>query len=221
MRVAFLTIVALAACERGAADRGAVLTVAPTVDAAPPHVVPVATYAPPPEECVGSSAGDPIAARLLPLGAAGYCVDAASTKSYGDDAKYKLDDACSTLLDGECETYLKHGARRIVSLRYVSKANPLNAVYVVLSRYRDAAGVTAVLALRTQDPQHTPILPIRGVGSVILGRSAAYATGGAYLAELSFVSDDSAATADDVDRAVSAVCVPLAVRIEERLRAAE
>jgi hypothetical protein len=215
--VAALLLAWLACDASRPGERSVVVPLAPASGGVPPVLLPAtATSASaPPEECTGSDVGDAIAARVLPLGAAGFCIDGASTKTYGKDAKYGMNDVCATLLDGECEIYVKLGVERIVSARYVSQSSSANAIHVVLSRFARAEDAQRVCALRLSDGAWKPMA---GGTSIWIGTSTAIVCVRDFMAELSLIAEDPGVTEVDVARMNATAGAALAARIDERLR---
>lgn len=214
-------VLALVACERSSpSDRAIVVAVAPPSDAAPPALLsasPASTAKPSPSECPGATFGDPALSHVLPLGAEGFCIDGASTKSYGADGRYTMDQVCTTLLDGECELYIKQRVRRIVSTRYVSRVDPANVVSVILSQFNDARGASAMFGERVMsldESQHRKTIG----NEIVIGPSTAYVCRGAYLAELTIDSENPSITRPALVRMNEVVNGGLAVQIDALLR---
>src|SRR5205807_6449857 len=86
---------------------------------------------PPPSASAGVNAcaaapakvSDAISAAFFPPSVSGYCLDPhGDEKSYGDKGKLKIDELCTTALDGGCEEYKKFGVTRSVIVHYVANA---------------------------------------------------------------------------------------------------
>jgi hypothetical protein len=208
---ALATAFSSAACDRATSNHAVVVPIASAAPA-PTVVVSSAPRDEPKkkEECAAHDVGDSLAARLLPRGALGFCVDGASTKSYGELATYKLDDTCSTLLDGECEAYIRNGARRIVSTRYVT-ADGEQIFYALVTEFAKPEGAYELFRRRTQSiaAQLSP--------GVVVDDGISIAVYDVYFVELTFVAEvqlspgDAASIARRVGRA-------LATDIAKRLR---
>ncbi len=215
-----MLVVSLGACEKSIpGDRAVVVAVASPTDAAPPLVVssPAPSAAPVAAECAHAEVGDAIASRLLPLGTAGYCIDRALTKTYGVDATYRMDMVCTTLLDGECEVYFRHGLQRLVAASYVSTAHPAITFRVLLSRFKEARGAQALLAARL-DGFPDDKKPKAIGASIFIGTDTAYVCRGQHVAELRLESDDARFGPIDVAALNEAVSGVLTARIDERLK---
>ena len=64
-----------------------------------------------------------------------YCLDPnGDEKTYGDQGKLKIDELCTTALDGGCEEYKKFGVTRSVIVHYVANAGA-GTVEVFLSQF--------------------------------------------------------------------------------------
>ncbi len=215
-----LTLVAFAtACAASPGERVTVVAIAPAVDASAPTVVTsppdVRTAA---NDCVGADVGDATASEALPRGAGGFCVDAASTRTYGANAKLTMADVCTTLLDGECEIYVKLGVRRIVAARYVSTASASQAVYVTLSRFSDASSAEALFRMRTNanaatSPPGSILVPI------VTTKSATYVVVGLHVAEIMFVSEEPPRVTEHEAQRGRAATLAIARAIDEKIRA--
>jgi hypothetical protein len=170
---------------------------------------------PPPPSASGSHADvcangggqdtDPVSAPLVPRAAGGYCLDPQSEpRTYGDKAKLSMDEVCTTAFDGECEVYKRFGLDRVVVLRYVDGSGAPNSVEVSLSRFTTADGAYAMLTKRVVadgDPARATVKPFAAGAVGAIGSSNAYVWRGQYLAELTFVSDDTKITKQAMARA--------------------
>ena len=204
--------ISIVACDRAASDRAVVVPIASASSSA----ITIASSEPrdPPkvkEECASHDVGDALFARLLPRGALGFCVDGASTKTYGELASHTLDETCTTLLDGECEVYRRNHVRRMLSTRYVT-ADGVNVVYAIATQFLNAAGANELFRVRTRSiaSQIAPGVALEGTMAIVVYD--------AYLVELTFASEAPIAKGD-AERVASQVEAALATDIAKRLRA--
>jgi hypothetical protein len=105
-----------------------------------------------------------------------------------------MDEVCTTAFDGECDVYKRFGLDRLVLLRYVDGTGAPNSVELSLSRFTTVDGAYAMFTKRVvadSDPIRASVKPLAtGGGAAAIGSSNAYAWRGAYLAELTFISED-------------------------------
>jgi Family of unknown function (DUF6599) len=172
---------------------------------APPPPPPPSSAAAKVNACAGGGGEvkDPVSAGFFPRQVAGYCIDPnGDVTTYGDQGKLKLENVCD-LFDGECEVYFKSGLKREVALRYVDGQGSTNAVVVRLGQYADAPGAYAFFTLRVVaegDPKNASVKPLAGAGgAAAIGRSIAYMWKGPYLVELIFETEDTKASADQIE----------------------
>ncbi len=137
----------------------------------------------------------------MPREAGGFCIDAQSEeKTYGTPgagAKLTMDEVCTTAFDGECEVYKRFGLDRVVVLRYVDGSGAPNSVEVNLSRFTTADGAYAMFAKRVVadgDPARATVKPLAAGAAGATSSSNAYVWRGQYLAELTFVTEDTKMT---------------------------
>lgn len=165
---------------------------------------------PPPPPATGSSAHadlcadgggtdtDSISAAFFPRTAGGYCLDPQTdVKTYGDKGKLTMDEVCTTAFDGECEVYKRFGLDRVVALRYVDGSGAPNSVEVNLSRFATIDGAYAMFTKRVVadgDPAKTTVKPLPAGAAGATSSSNAYVWRGQYLAELTFVTEDTKMT---------------------------
>jgi hypothetical protein len=149
----------------------------------------------------GGQDTDKISAPFVPtsVGAApGFCIDPQSEpKTYGDMGKLSMDEVCTTAFDGECEVYKRFGLDRVVVLRYVDGSGAPNSVEVNLSRFKSADGAYAMFTKRVVaegDPARATVKPWGAGAAGAMSSSNAYAWRGTYLAELTFVTEDTKMT---------------------------
>jgi hypothetical protein len=161
---------------------------------APPPAAPSAR----PGVCAsgGGTVSDSKAAAFFPREGSGYCVDPnGDTRAYGSESKSTLDDACTQLLDGECEVYKAYGLRRVVTFRYVDGAGTPGAVSVTLSQFASREGAFGFFTKRVVadgDPAATRLSVAEAGGAAALGSGIAYVYRGDHLAELSYTNESEA-----------------------------
>jgi hypothetical protein len=147
---------------------------------------------------------DTISATLVARVVGGYCLDPQSEpKSYGDQGKLSMDEVCTTAFDGECEVYKRFGLDRVVVLRYVDGSGAPNSVEVNLSRFVTPEGAYAMFTKRVvadADPARASVKPFEAGAAAAESSSNAYVWRGPYLAELTFVTEDTKMTPEDMAR---------------------
>ncbi len=146
----------------------------------------------------GGQDPDAISAPLVPQSAGGFCIDSQTeVKTYGDKGKLTMDEVCTTAFDGECEVYKRFGLDRVVVLRYVDGSGAPNSVEVNLSRFATADGAYAMFTKRVVadgDPAKATVKPLAAGAAGATSSSNAYVWRGLYLAELTFVTEDTKMT---------------------------
>jgi hypothetical protein len=183
--------VALAACSKDEAKR----------DTPPPG--------PPPPSVTGTSASaskaggckepgenkDTISTAFFERAIGDNCLDPqGEVRPYGEQAKYTLDEVCTTAFDGGCELYKNNQVKRVVSLHYIDGSGKGRTAEVVLSKFADMHGAYSLFTSRIVsgadplDPSTPRPLAVAGVGAIGTGR--AYVWKGAYLAELSYLNEN-------------------------------
>jgi len=134
----------------------------------------------------------------VPRTAGGFCIDPQTeVKTYGDKGKLTMDEVCTTAFDGECEVYKRFGLDRVVVLRYVDGTGAPNSVEVNLSRFTSIDGAYAMFAKRVVadgDPAKATVKPLSAGAAGAMSSSNAYVWRGLYLAELTFVTEDTKIT---------------------------
>jgi hypothetical protein len=156
---------------------------------------------------------DRISAPFIPRSAGGYCIDPQSEpKTYGDKGKLTMDDVCTSAFDGECEVYKRLGLDRVVVLRYVDGRGAPNSVEVNLSRFTTADGAYAMFTKRVVadgDPARATVKVLDAGAAAATSSSNAYVWRGQYLGELTFVTEDTKMTpqqmAQQNDQATGAI----------------
>jgi hypothetical protein len=146
----------------------------------------------------GGQDTDSISATLVPRAVAGYCLDPQTeVKTYGDKGQLTMDDVCTTAFDGECEVYKRLGLDRVVVVRYVDGSGAPNSVEVNLSRFKTPDGAYAMFTGRVVadgDPAKATVKPLAAGAAGATSSSNAYVWRGQYLAELTFVTEDTKMT---------------------------
>ncbi|MGH7297031.1 MAG: DUF6599 family protein, partial [Polyangiaceae bacterium] len=134
-----------------------------------------------------------------------YCIDPQTEpKTYADNGKLTIDEVCTTAFDGECEVYKRFGLDRVVVLRYVDGTGAPNSVEVNLSRFATPDGAYAMFTKRVVadgDPAKATVKPLAAGGAGATSSSNAYVWRGQYLAELTFVTEDTKMTPQQMAQA--------------------
>jgi hypothetical protein len=147
---------------------------------------------------------DAISAPLVARTVGGYCLDPqGEPKTYGDKGKLSMDEVCTTAFDGECEVYKRFNLDRVVVLRYVDGSGAPNSVEVNLSRFATPDGAYAMFTKRVVadgDPARATVRPLAAGAAGATSSSNAYVWRGQYLAELTFVTEDTKMTPADMAR---------------------
>ena len=169
----------------------------------------------------GGVDSDAITAPLVPRMAGGYCIDPQTEpKTYGDQGKLSMDEVCTTAFDGECEVYKRFGLDRVVVLRYVDGSGAPNSVEVNLSRFKTIDGAYAMFTKRVVadgDPARASVTPLQAGGAGAASSSNAYVWRGLYLAELTFVTEDTKMSALAIAQANKKATGAIAADIGGRL----
>jgi hypothetical protein len=108
-----------------------------------------------------------------------------------------MDEVCTTAFDGECEVYKRFGLDRVVVLRYVDGSGAPNSVEVNISRFTTPDGAYAMFTKRVVadgDPAKATVKPLAAGAAGATSSSNAYVWRGQYLAELTFVTEDTKMT---------------------------
>ncbi len=183
-----LVVLAGAACDKGRND----------VKSDPPPPASVASARSDMCASGGGEDNDSISAPFVPRTVGGYCLDPqGEPKTYGDKGKFSMDEVCTTAFDGECDVYKRFGLDRLVVLRYVDGSGAPNSVEVNLSRFKTADGAYAMFSGRVVaegDPVRATVKPLDAGGAGATSSSNAYVWRGQYLAELTFVTEDTKMT---------------------------
>jgi hypothetical protein len=166
----------------------------------PPPPPPSAAASAHADVCAGGGGldSDAISAPFVPRATGGYCLDPQSeAKTYGDQGKLTMDEVCTTNFDGDCEVYKRFGLDRVVVLRYVDGTGAPNSVEVNLSRFKTADGAYAMFTHRIVadgDPARATVKPMTAGAAAAKSSSNAYVWRGLYLAELTFVTENTKMT---------------------------
>ena len=189
----------------------------------PPPPPPSATASARPDVCAdgGGRDTDVISAPLVPSSVNGYCLDPQSEpKTYGNKGQLSMDEVCTTAFDGECEVYKRFGLDRVVVLRYVDGSGAPNSVEVNLSRFATPEGAYAMFTKRVVadgDPARASVRPLEAGAAAASSSSNAYVWRGPYLAELTFVTEDTKMTPEAMARANDQSTAAIAKEIGRRL----
>ncbi|MFO0663668.1 MAG: DUF6599 family protein [Polyangiaceae bacterium] len=139
----------------------------------------------------GAEVKDAVSGAYFPRTVGGYCVDPNSeVRTYGEKAKYTMDEVCTTAFDGECEVYKRYQLKRVVSVHYVDAAGKGSVVEIILSQFADAAGAYGMFTKRViadgdpAEPTTPRVLAAGGAGAIGTGR--AYVWKGEHLVELQY-----------------------------------
>jgi hypothetical protein len=188
-------LLALGLCSGWGCDKGGDAS----HDRAPPPP-PVAAASVRADACAngGGQDTDAISAPFVPRAAGGFCLDSQTEpKTYGDKGKLSMDEVCTTAFDGECEVYKRFGLDRVVALRYVDGTGAPNSVEVNISRFTSVDGAYAMFTKRVVadgDPANATVKPLAAGAAGAASSSNAYVWRGLYLAELTFVTEDTKMT---------------------------
>lgn len=169
----------------------------------------------------GGTDTDAISAPIVPRGVGAYCLDPQSVpKTYGDKGQFSMDEVCTTAFDGECEVYKRFGLDRVVVLRYVDGSGAPNSVEVNLSRFATPEGAYAMFTKRVVadgDPARASVHPLEAGAAAATSSSNAYVWRGPYLAELTFVTEDTKMTPEAMARANEQSTAAIAKEIGRRM----
>jgi hypothetical protein len=150
----------------------------------------------------GGQDTDTISAPMIPRAVGTYCLDPqGEPRTYGVQGKLSMDEVCTTAFDGECEVYKRFGLDRVVVLRYVDGSGAPNSVEVNLSRFATSDGAYAMFTKRVVadgDPVAATVKPAAFGAVGATSSSNAYVWRGAYLVELTFVTEDTKMTPEQM-----------------------
>jgi hypothetical protein len=173
----------------------------------------------------GGKVTDAISAPFFPQTVAGatsggaWCLDPhGDEKTYGEKGKLKIDELCTTALDGGCEEYKKFGVTRSVIVHYVANQGT-GAVEVFLSQFA-GDGAYAIYTTRLTgeiDPldEHAarPLPLPAGLGA--MGTGKAYAQRGPYFLELTYTNDQE--TPEQMKKSSDAILAAIAKDVAAKL----
>jgi hypothetical protein len=190
-------LVAVGACDKG--------DDAKSERQPPPGPPPPASSAGPAVDVCAGGGGqdtDAISAPFMARTVGGYCLDPqGEPKTYGAQGKFSMDEVCTTAFDGECEVYKRFGLDRVVVLRYVDGTGAPNSVEVNLSRFSTSDGAYAMFTKRIVadgDPSAATVKPAAFGAVGATSSSNAYVWRGSYLVELTFVTEDTKMTPEQM-----------------------
>ena len=150
----------------------------------------------------GGQDTDAISAPMIPRAVGSYCLDPqGEPRTYGAQGKLSMDEVCTTAFDGECEVYKRFGLDRVVVLRYVDGSGAPNSVEVNLSRFATSDGAYAMFTKRVVaegDPVAATVKPAAFGAVGATSSSNAYVWRGSYLVELTFVTEDTKMTPEQM-----------------------
>jgi hypothetical protein len=202
---------ALEACDKGGDAKG---------DRPPPPPMPASSHT---DACAngGGQDTDALSAPFVPRSSGGYCIDPQSEpKTYGDKGKLTMDEVCTSAFDGECEVYKRFGLDRVVVLRYVDGTGAPNSVEVNLSRFKTVDGAYAMFTKRVVadgDPASASVKALAAQAAGATSSSNAYVWRSTYLAELTFVTEDTKMTPEAMALANEHSTAAIAKEIGSRL----
>lgn len=155
---------------------------------------------------------------LLPK-VADFCQDPnAKPRAYGQDGEGSMDEVCTELFNGECESYKGYGLLRVTTVRFVRNDGTPAMVSANVSRFGGPEGALAFFSRRVlgeQDPKVVNLRPISGLRYGAMGTGVAYAQSGPLVVELVYVNENEPPSAI---REISAELLP---RFLSALRARE
>ena len=171
----------------------------------PPAPPPSASASAPSSDLCAEGGGvntDAVSAPFIPRAVGHYCIDPQSEpKTYGAQGKMSMDEVCTTAFDGECEVYKRFGLDRVVVLRFVDGTGAPNSVEVNLSRFATSDGAYAMFTKRVVadgDPAAATVKPAAFGAVGATSSSNAYVWRGSYLVELTFVTEDTKMTPEQM-----------------------
>ncbi len=169
----------------------------------------------------GGQDTDTVSAPLIPRAVGGYCLDPqGEPKTYGAQGKFSMDEVCTTAFDGECEVYKRFGLDRVVVLRYIDGTGAPNSVEVNLSRFSTSDGAYAMFTKRIVadgDPSAATVKPAPFGAIGATSSSNAYVWRGSYLVELTFVTEDTKMTPEQMavqnEKATGAIALQIGAKL--------
>lgn len=148
-----------------------------------------------PDTCKkASEVKDAVSAPFFPPAVGAFCVNPeGETHAFGDKAQGPVDGLCK-MIDGGCDLYLKHQAKRVVVFDYVDGAGTGATVNTTLTQFASTEHAYAMFTLRIvgeDDPQRPDMPKKIDVGApAATGTGSLYVFKGPYLLELSYVNSE-------------------------------
>lgn len=163
---------------------------------------------------------DPPSAAFFERKIGDNCLDPqGEVRAYGAEAKYTLDEVCTTAFDGGCELYKNNQVKRVVSLHYIDDAGTGRTAEVILSKFADVHGAYSLFTSRIVsgadplDPSTAKPIAVAAVGAMGTGR--AYVWKGTYLAELTYSNDTE--KPDDLAKSSAEMLLAIATSLAKKL----
>ena len=210
-------VAALAGCDDK--DKGKISGDVPPPSAAPP----AAGGDGGPSACAGGGGEltDAVSAPYFTKMIGTWCVDPQSeVKTYGEKAKFNMDQVCTQEWDGGCEQYKGFGLSRFVQVHYIDGAGKGGTVDVALTKFKDDNGAYAMFTDRVvgnerdaADPSTPRVLQAGAAGAMGTGR--AYVWRGQHLIELQYNNENE--TAEQLAKSSLEVLTKMAKALGEKL----
>lgn len=128
-----------------------------------------------------------------------FCQDPNSKpRAYGQDGEGNMDEVCTELFNGECESYKSYGLLRVTTARFVRGDGSPAMVSANVSRFGGSEGALAFYSRRVlgdQDPKTVKLKAVAGLAHGALGAGVAYAQSGPLVVELVYVNENEAPAA--------------------------
>lgn len=125
---------------------------------------------------------------------ADFCQDPNSQpRAYGQDGEGNMDEVCTELFNGECESYKGYGLLRVTTARFVRGDGSPAMVSANVSRFGGSEGALAFFSRRLlgdQDPKAVNSRAVPGAAHAALGSGVAYAQSGPLVVELVYVNEN-------------------------------
>jgi hypothetical protein len=198
-------------------DAAGAASVAVSARTGPPSGSAPAAPAPGPCKTPGSLAPDSDVAAWFPVSIGSHCLDPlADVRRYGGKGEPPLAGACAAL-GVECETPVRLGLTRIVSVRYVGVKEELGRIGASVWSFGDPETALAYLTGRVAvdtELARSPVLLEGGAGGVLVGTGAALVRGAAVAL---FELEDERSTLAERSKRAAGVLPALARAVGERL----
>lgn len=131
---------------------------------------------------------------VLPPKVADFCQDPNSKpRAYGLEGEGSMDDVCTELFNGECESYKGYGLLRVTTVRFVRGDGSPAMVSANVSRFGGNEGALAFFSRRVlgdQDPKAVNLRTVPELPGAALGTGVAYAQTGPLVVELVYVNEN-------------------------------